>query len=285
MQKSIFNEALTKIKKEEQKISFKSATIIEEAYQMTLLLNELLTELKTWVLAKGFKSAFEEIYFFKIVKPEVLGKLIFYNKVYRIETSCPVNNGKLFMKYFTKHVELLKSSYQDELCTTDFYKYYKAKRSDLDEIFFRLNHIDLQGGLNSFVFEVDAKFSTYYDYKLSKIISSELLYQYLTQRLNSVNHEKDEQQQLTDTYHKDLYWTDSKNALIELIYALYAAGSIANGRVGISKMSSLFEVMFHVKLGDLHHSFHRMKDRSGSRTSFIDQLKYSLEKYMNKNLD
>ena len=79
MQKCIFNEALTKIKKEEQKYSFHAATVIEESYKMTLLLKDLLLELKTQVLAKGFKSEVDEIYFFKIVKPEVLGKLIFYN--------------------------------------------------------------------------------------------------------------------------------------------------------------------------------------------------------------
>src|SRR5690606_9645158 len=232
MQKCVFNEALNKIKKEEEKFSFQSNSIIQEAFQMTVLLNNLLIELKALVLAKGFKSEADEIYFSKIVKPEVLGKLIFYNKVYRIETACPVNNGKLFMKYFTKQLEHLKNKYQHEMFHSDFYKYYKSKRTVLDRIFFRLHQIDLHGGLNSFVFEIDDKFSTYYDYKLSRFISNELLYQYLIHRINNENKTDEYQLLPTNSYNKDVFWTDSKNALIELIYALHAIGSVSNGRAG-----------------------------------------------------
>lgn len=281
---NVFNDKLNIIRKKEQKISFTSSSIIEESYQMILLLKDLLLELKTIVLTKGFKTEMEEIYFFKIVKPEVLGKLIYYNKVYRIETACPVNNGKLFIKYFTKHLEQLKTSYKEYVCNSDFYKYYKSKRTDLDSKFFRLNQIDLHGGLNSIVFEIDEKFSTYYDYKVSRIISNDLLYEYLIQRMDSEEKTSIFQNQPVDGYNKDVFWTDSKNALVELIYALHASGAVSNGRVGISKMSMVFEIIFRVKLGDLHHSFHRMKDRSGSKTAFLDHLKANLEKYMDKDL-
>jgi hypothetical protein len=37
-------------------------------------------------------------------------------------------------------------------------------------------------------------------------------------------------------------------------------------------------------LGDIHHAFHRMKVRSGSRTAFLDRLKTSLEEYMDKDI-
>ncbi|WP_177765115.1 RteC domain-containing protein [Flavobacterium sp. I3-2] len=281
---NVFNDKLNIIRKKEQKISFTSSSIIEESYQMILLLKDLLLELKTIVLTKGFKTEMEEIYFFKIVKPEVLGKLIYYNKVYRIETGCPVNNGKLFIKYFTKHLEQLKTSYKEYVCNSDFYKYYKSKRTDLDSKFFRLNQIDLHGGLNSIVFEIDEKFSTYYDYKVSRIISNDLLYEYLIQRMDSEEKPSIFQNQPVDGYNKDVFWTDSKNALVELIYALHASGAVSNGRVGISKMSMVFEIIFRVKLGDLHHSFHRMKDRSGSKTAFLDHLKANLEKYMDNGL-
>ena len=83
---------------------------------------------------------------------------------------------------------------------------------------------------------------------------------------------------------KDIFWTDSKNAIIELIYALYASGVISHGKIGIRKISLMFQILFRIPLGDLHHAFHRMKTRSGSRTSFLDQLKFSLEEYMDKDL-
>ncbi|MCU7694827.1 GNAT family N-acetyltransferase [Haoranjiania flava] len=44
--------------------------------------------------------------------------------------------------------------------------------------------------------------------------------------------------------------------------------------VGIRKISLVLERLFQITLGDLHHSFHRMKYRSGSRTAFLAQLKF-----------
>jgi len=81
---------------------------------------------------------------------------------------------------------------------------------------------------------------------------------------------------------KDVFWTQSKNALIELIYALYACDAISHGKIGIRKISMVFQILFRVSLNDIHNSFHRMKTRAGSRTLFLDQLKYSLEEYMDK---
>lgn len=111
------------------------------------------------------------------------------------------------------------------------------------------------------------------------------MYQYLLRCLDPDESEKLADAVSLEAYAKDIYWTDSKNALIELVYALHASGAVSNGRVGISKLAMLFEMAFSIKLGDLHHSFHRMKDRSGSKTYFLDQLTTNLEKYMHKDLD
>ncbi|WP_368876916.1 RteC domain-containing protein, partial [Proteus vulgaris] len=40
-------------------------------------------------------------------------------------------------------------------------------------------------GLNSFVFEIDILFSTYYDYKASRIIAHNMLQNYLQEKVNS----------------------------------------------------------------------------------------------------
>lgn len=285
MKQRFFHDALSNLKKKEERLSMKASKIIEESYSMTLLLKDLLAELKDFVIDSGFDSEQQEIDFFKNIKPQILGKLIFYNKVYRMETSCPVPNGKLLFKYFSGQLEQLKLIYKDYAGSSDFYRYYKANRTDLDDRFFRLGNIEFYDGLNSVVFEMDAQFSTYYDYKVSRIISDDLLYQYLLRRMDPDESEKLCEEISLEAYSKDIYWTDSKNALIELVYALHASGAVSNGRVGISKLAMLFEMAFRIKLGDLHHSFHRMKDRSGSKTYFLDQLTTNLEKYMHKDLD
>nr|WP_305765433.1 RteC domain-containing protein [Elizabethkingia bruuniana] len=80
------------------------------------------------------------------------------------------------------------------------------------------------------------------------------------------------------------FWTETKNALTELIYALHASGAISYGKISVRKISLMFQILFGITLNDIHHTFHRMKTKSGSRTAFLDELKVSLEEYMDKDL-
>ena len=282
MIRSIYRDALSSVHKQEQKVSLESADAINESQHMTIFLRDLLSEVKKMVLEHHFRDEKEEIEFFKTVKPQILGKLIYYNKVYRIEIACPVSNGKLYHKYFSNELNLLKQEYKEHICNSDFYRYYRSGRTDRDHDFFQLGNVDLNIGMNSFIFEIDPHFSTYYDYKIARIIANELLYTYLLTKINPDENPDMILQKPENT--KDVFWTDSKNALIELIYALYTSGVISHGKIGIRKISLVFQILFRTELGDIHHAFHRMKDRSGNRTLFLDQLKSSLEQYMDKNL-
>ncbi|WP_444660135.1 RteC domain-containing protein [Flavobacterium columnare] len=280
--KDSLQNIILEIHKKEDKILSQNKRLIDEACEMTLYLQDLLFTVKKYVIEEGFKNDEEEIYFFHTIKPKILGKLIYYNKVYRIETGCPVNNGKIYHTYFTSRLQELKKEYTEHICNSDFYRYYRSGRSDKDEVYFRLGNINYHDGLNSFVFEIDSQFSTFYDYKVARIIANELLYNYLLTKINPDENPDVILQNSEST--KDVFWTDSKNALIELVYALYASGAISHGKIGIRKISLLFQILFRVPLGDLHHAFHRMKTRTGSRTAFLDHLKLSLEEYMDKEL-
>lgn len=277
MVQRIYRDALLSISQHEQRVSLESSHIIDESYRMTMFLRDLLSQMKEHVLAHGFISKHEEIEFFRKIKPQILGKLIFYNKLYRIESSCPFSGGKMHQKYYSGELQMLKQEYTEQICNSDFFRYYRSGRTDLDHEYFELGKINFNGGLNSYVFEVDPHFSTYYDYKVSRIIANELLYSYMLSKITPDGVE-------TQVSDKDFYWTDSKNALIELIYALWASESISGGKIGIRKMSIVFQVLFRIQLGDIHHAFHRMKERAGSRTSYLDHLKTSLEEYMDKDL-
>ena len=278
----ILSKILSEIRHKEDKISSQMIRSSDEAYQMTLFLNEMLCAIKTEVLQVGFLNEDQEVDFFKNVKPQILGKLIYYNKVFRIETTCPVSNGKIHQSYYENVLKNLKLEYKESICNEDFYRYYRAGRTDRDHTYFRLGKINYHDGLKSGVFEIDLSFSTYYDNKIAHIIANELLYTYTLTKINPEENPDTILQNLDAN--KDISWTNSQNALIELIYALYASNSISYGKIGIRKLALIFQVLFRTPLNDIHHSFHRMKTRAGSRTAFLDQLKISLEEYMDKDL-
>ena len=102
--RKLLGTIVTEIQEQERKLSITCSGLIEEAFQMTVFLQELLVSAKECVLSSEFENDAKEIEFFKMIKPQILGKLIYYNKLYRIETSCPVNNGKMYHNYFSNHL-------------------------------------------------------------------------------------------------------------------------------------------------------------------------------------
>ncbi|WP_348800136.1 RteC domain-containing protein [Flavobacterium adhaerens] len=273
---------ISEIRIKEEKVLHETKHPIDEAYQMTLYLKEILYSAREYILKIGFKNETEEMEFFRDVKPQILGKLIYYNKIFRIETDCPVKDGKLYQKFFMSQLQQLKQEFEEDIYGSHFYRYYRSGRRDRDEEYFMRGKINYRDGLNSYVFEIDHQFSTYYDSKVARIVANELIYTYLIAKISPEESSGYLLQNPEST--KDIFWTDSKNALIELIYALYASGVISHGKIGIRKITLVFQILFRVPLGDIHHSFHRMKDRAGTRTMFLDQLKLSLEQYMDKGL-
>ena len=120
----VLNKVLSEIQHQENKLSSQMMQTADEAYQMTLFLKEMLFTIKMKVLQTGFKDERQEINFFKNIKPQILGKLIYYNKVFRIETTCPVSAGRIHQSYFENQLKILKSEYKESISNEDFYRYY-----------------------------------------------------------------------------------------------------------------------------------------------------------------
>src|SRR6218665_793913 len=178
------NHIISEIQRKENAISLSATNAIDEAYQMMIYLQDYLMSIRERVIKQGFKNHWEEINFFRNIKPYILSKLIYHNKIFRIQTSCPVDGGKMYAGYFSEQLQGLKQEYKEHIYYSDFYRYYRSGRTDRDETYFMLGNINFHDGLNSFVFEIDPLFSTYYDNKVARIIANELLYTYIIQKIN-----------------------------------------------------------------------------------------------------
>lgn len=93
--------------------------------------------------------------------------------------------------------------------------------------------------------------------------------------------EKLQNQELKPELPKTNYtWTDSKIALVELIYALHSSRSINNGKVEIKELVELFEKLFNIDLEEYSRTFIDIRMRKTGRTKYLDNLKQSLLKRM-----
>ena len=89
-----YKETLSKLELEISELEVEVDCSLQRIEAAIHLILECLSELKEYVLKKGFKNTNEEIRFFKYQKPVIVSKLIYYNAIYKIETRRPYGNKR-----------------------------------------------------------------------------------------------------------------------------------------------------------------------------------------------
>lgn len=233
-----------------------------------------LNKLKTLLIKHKFRAQNEEIKFFKETKPKFLAPLIYHLKIYKIESRKPNGSNEIRKKYLLHELEKLKHYFDTNL---DFYRYYRTQSNYLDHKYFLRGKYDIRLTVDSFFFEADDRFSTSHDFKVAKILAHDRLQVYLEEELSNLD--RKETNMITQEAPKvKLYWTESKTALIELIYALHSHGAFENGRADIKDIAASFEYLFGVELGDYYRTFLELRMRKTGRTKFLHSLISSLTK-------
>jgi len=238
-----------------------------------------INDLRESILRNMFESQSVEIDFFKDIKPRFISKLIYHLSVFNIETNKPNGGIKVKRKYYQNELEKLKRYFDNNL---EFYRYYRTHSNYLDHKYFVRGKQDIRLTLDSFFFETDPNFSTSHDFKVSNILANDLLNVYLEDKLNKldmrdVNNGKSQVEPKVK-----LAWTDSKVALIELMYALHAKGVFNNGAADLKEIAAFFEDLFDADLGQYHRTFLEIRIRKTGRTKFLDSLRDSLTRRMDE---
>jgi len=254
--------------------------IIKRCEKAIEIILKALQNLKKQVLKRNFKTEKEEIIFFKEMKPQFVSKLIYYNKIYKIETKKPNGGQRIVKKYYKNELQKLKLFFDDEL---EFYRYYRTESSYLDYKYFIRGKFDIRLNLNSFYFESDTSFVTTHSYKIAKIMAHDLLQVFIEDKLLEMNNKEPREKSQVNPKVKQT-WTGSKVALIELMYALHSEGVFNNGASDLKDIAEYFETMFDINLGQYHRAFLEIRIRKSNRAKFMTSLKQSLIKKMD-NID
>lgn len=245
------NETLYKLETAINELEIEADYSIQRIEAVIDTILKCLSEVKEYVLNRGFKSINEEIHFFKHQKPVIVSKLIYYNAIYKIETKKP-NGTKAIRKYLNEELRKLKRYFDNNL---EFYKYYRTNNSFIDDKLFVLGKYDIKLSLDTFYFEADHRFSTSHDYKVAKIMANDLIQVYLEDQLHNTAY-RDKSTDLPK-----INWRGSKTAMIELIYSLHSKGVFDNGNADIKVIAKTFERTFNLDLGDFYHTFMELKSR------------------------
>ena len=245
------------------------------------LCKKALDILKNMVVETEFENQNDEIYFFKMLKTNVNSKLYFNLYVYEIQSSIPSGNRDIQLKALKREQ---KSANLFLRKNQEVYQYYRSGSRHLDYQYFVRGKSDLLlVAKNPRVYE-DPMFSTSHDYLLSQIITNEMLLEYLEDEICKLRCSKrNSNEKEIRTEEEKLFWTDAKNALIELLYALYCIGAINNGNIDIKRLCRFFERVLNIDLGDIYHAFSEIKMRKKERTKYLDSLRDALIKRMDES--
>lgn len=273
-------QILLQIDLEIDKIDLNGYDIIEVSLSMVHRLQNILTDLRNELKNYIFTSKEEEIFFFKNQKPELLSRLLYFHKIYRIEAQCPTGSNEVIKLYINKELDNLTYFFNRNL---DFYQYYRSHSTIYDEHYFLRGNTDIRLYTDSAQLDKDPNFSTGYDYKVAKILANEMLRIYLNKKLQKIENESYIEKQYQSISTKiPIRFTGKKAALIELGYALVSSGDINHGNIEIKEFMNYLSTMFNIDLGGYYDAYIAMKERK-DRTSYLNKLIENLSKRMDED--
>ena len=223
---------------------------------------EAIEKLKAATLKHNFKSQKEEIEFFKKIKPKFTAKLIYYTKIYQIETGKTGNKNK----HYKHHLKKLNKWHKKNahIC-----QYLKAKNTFADNLYFVRNNFECQLSAKNNLLQ-EAFFTTAHDQTVALYKANKALKKYLESKLNNTT-------QHWQPSTNCLTWTAPKVALIELLYALHSAQAFNNGGASLNQIVQTLETVFNTKLGQYHRSYYEICARKTIEpTHFLNTLKEKL---------
>ena len=130
--KELANNILAQIEVDISEIDLYGYNIIDVSLSIVHRLQTALNDLRMKIQTYIFPTKEDEILFFKTQKPEILGRLLFFYKIYKIETQCPNGSDEVIRNYINRELDNLTYFFNRNL---DFYQYYRSHSTVYDELF------------------------------------------------------------------------------------------------------------------------------------------------------
>lgn len=278
--KDCIQKILDEVDSEIANLDIYDCDVITNSLAMVTRLENVLKELREQVINYTFVSKEEEISFFKEQKPEILSRLLYYDKIYQIESKFPNGSDDVVNAYLNEKLDNLTYYFN---CNLDFYQYYRSKSTIYDEYYFIRGRADARLCSDSSRFDRDPNFSTGFDYKVAKILANEMLRIYINKRVQNIGKEKHLEESRAKYLKQTICFTGKKVALIEIGYSLASSGDINHGNIEIKELMDYLGAAFNIDLGDYYAAYIAMKGRKKDRTTYLNRLAQSLIKKMDED--
>jgi hypothetical protein len=232
-----------------------------QAEQAIKTVSNILIDLRKLVLQNGFIAQQQEIAFFKQTKPILLGHLIYFTHIHDFELKRQIMGNKDFKRYIRLKLDNFQKLFQENI---DFISYMQNNSSHFDTTYFMRYNNPTPASNTNYDYYLDPEFNTSHDHLLAMMNAHKLLVQHLLKA------KQNEQENPNDDIL--LYWTDSKAAFVEIVYALQVSGSINSGKADIKEVCNTLEKAFNYEVVDLYRAFNEFNNRKIDRTKYLTHL-------------
>jgi len=247
-----------------------------KSLEASRVLRKAFKELKTFILSYNFQGDEEEILFFKEIKPRLCFRLIYYQKLYNIEMDRPTGTDKQ-REYLS---EILNDINRYNHKRLDFIRYYRSGSSCSDSFYFLRGQADTEQYMETFSHEFDPNFSTNCDFKVAKILSNDMLSDYLEREIEALN---DNNNIIAGSFGfpaVKLTWKGTKAEFQEQILSWDSAATF--GDVPFTQLHSYMQNVFNIQVdGKLSRVLDDLKTRN-EPTPFINKLRNLLLRRMGR---
>ncbi len=239
---------------------------------------DILVEIRQYVIETPFSSTLEEIQFFKEIKPLFLTPLIFNHKVYSIELNKPEGSSLAKQEYLQEELKKIELFYNAH---HSFYQYCRSRTTDRDHIYYTRGHLLEMEDHLPYAVQDDPSFSTGYDYLLSRTQANAMLRDYLENALYILSHPGSPVPVAKPT--ETFTWTAPLIDLAELIYGIQAHACINNGKASDKAVTKALCSLFNVQIEFIAKKKEEIRMRKKNRTPFWDGAKRSIVRKMEED--
>lgn len=262
------NELENEIQEIEQTFLNKKAAYFE----IIKYCRNILEKYRKEIYLNGFPDTSSEIYFFKEQKQLPLTYLVYYSLLYSFSSSLP-KGGKKFQESFIEHE--LNQTNEFFKSESEFVQYMELDHKYMDEFYFTRKYNSATFRKTTLYYR-DPKYSTSHDLLLGEFNANKLYLKFLQEQLKGLN----------DPYYANgdistnLEWTETKAALVELIYALHEQKAFNGGKAELKDIAGFFQKVYDFENSDIYRTFSELKSRKKSQTLFLDELSINLSTRM-----
>ena len=224
------------------------------------------------IYLNDFPDISSEIQFFKQQKQLPLTYLIYYSNLHSFVSNLP-KGGKKFQESF---IDLELNRVNNFFITdSEFTRYMELDQNYLDEYYFTRKYNYSTFRTTNLYFR-DPNYSTSHDLLLGELNAHKRYLKFLQQQLEIINDPLRGDLKTT----KRLQWTETKAALIELIYALHEQKAFNGGKAELKDIAGFFQNIYDFDNSDIYRTFSELKSRKKSQTQFLDELSINLSSKM-----